>query len=216
MPKRDPLTPIDMEERIKLPVVWFVVLGLVGAGIVLHIVLAFVIGGGLLIWPFVFAVCVLLLINQAAEENGAGVPPFQAYAMFVGTLVGLFLFVMLVSKTINPWLLIVLVIGAGVYVVRDWGMRKKRQIEIDRRRAAGLCLRCCQPVTNGAEDVCENCGLPVNQERMDLFRLGRAMSMKDRAGDKMRQSLTGSGPKRADIKFQNLQQARAAHYKRRK
>ena len=71
MPQRkDFTTPIEMDEKLRLPKVWLVVLGLVGAGIVLHIILAVCGLSGLLIWPFIFAVCVLLIISDAAESTG--------------------------------------------------------------------------------------------------------------------------------------------------
>jgi hypothetical protein len=211
-------TSVAVDEKIKLPVVWIIVLSLVGVGVVIHIILWYFLGSGLVIWPFVFSICVLLIINDAAEQTGGGMPALQAYGAFFGTLIGLFLFIMLVSKTINPWILILAVIGSAFYLVRDWKQRKQKQLEINRRREAGLCVRCCEPVTDGLEDFCLNCGMPVFPERLDLFRLGRAIAMRaeSRPGS-ARQVLTGTKPNRSDAKLQNLQnQQRAAKYNRRR
>jgi hypothetical protein len=211
--KRDPLTPIDLEERVHLPIVWLIVLGLVGVGIVAHILLAIYSSGGLIVWPFIFAVAVLLIVNDAASQNAAGVPPFQAYALFFGTLLGFFLFVFLVSQTINPWVIVILVIGVSVYLGYDWNKRRAHERELARRRLAGLCIRCLQPVKSGIEDECQNCGMPVNPERLNLFRLGKAISNKAQS-TRARQTLTGGGPTKADVKLKNLQQTRAYRYKR--
>jgi hypothetical protein len=200
-----------MEDKLRLPKVWLVVLGIVGAGILVHIVLWIVGISGLLIWPFLWAVCVMLIISDAAESSGGGVAPVVAYASFFGTLLVAFLFVLLVSKTINPYVLLAMVIGAAVYLAKDWKKRWEREREIERRRAAHLCLRCMQPVSDGIEDICENCGLPVNPERMNLFRLGKAIQNKSQK-QHTRQILTGTKPSKAEAKFQ----AKAATYRKKK
>ena len=164
--------------------------------------------------PFIWAVCVLLIVSDAAESTGGGIAPTAAYLSFFGTLIGVFIFVILVSKTVNPYVLIALVIGAAIYLAKDWKQRWEREREIERRRAAHLCLRCMEPVSDGIEDICENCGLPVNPERMNLFRLGKAIQNKNR--NDTRQVLTGSKPTKADAKFAAKQQVRAATYRKKK
>src|SRR5450432_1671751 len=107
--------PTVKKEKARLPLVWWIIIGMVIVGFFVNIFMR----GGLVVWPFIFAVAVLLIVNDASDKNAVGVPPFQAYALFFGVLLGFFLFVMLVS-TINPWLLMLLVVAAGVYVARDW------------------------------------------------------------------------------------------------
>src|SRR4051794_3747250 len=97
--RRDFTTPIEMDEKLRLPKVWLVVLGLVGAGVVVHVLLwtwtkSF--SQGAIIWPFIWAVCVLLIVSDAAESTGGGIAPTAAYLSFFGTLLGVFLFVVLV------------------------------------------------------------------------------------------------------------------------
>ncbi|HVT89551.1 MAG TPA: hypothetical protein VHD56_11910 [Tepidisphaeraceae bacterium] len=215
-PKRDPRTPVEMEDLAKIPAIFLYVCGIVGAGVVVQILMwIFGIGGGLVIWPFIFAVCVLLIINDASSSNAVGVPPLQAYAFFFGTLIAIFGFVFLVSKTINPWIIIAGVVGIGIYLANDWKKRKLRELEIARRRAAGLCVRCAEPVGSELDDVCHNCGLPVNAERLNLLRLGRAIANKG-GSQRAREAISGKSPDKGKAKLANLQQqTRAYKYKKR-
>lgn len=213
--QRDPRTPIKVDEHATIPKVWLTVLGLVGVGAVLHIILIFILGTGLVIWPFIFSIAVLLMLNDAADQSGGGMPAIQVYGMFFATLVGTSLFVFLVSAAIPWWFVLLLIIGATVYVIRDWKERKEKDRELERRRLAGLCVKCCTPVTSGLEDLCPNCFHPVNAERLDLFRLGRAISNKAQSNpSNARQVLTGTKPTRGDAHLANLQNQRAARYKK--
>jgi hypothetical protein len=197
-------TSVKVDEHAAVPKVWLVVLGLVAAGAFFHIFMWFFNAGGMVIWPFVFAVSVLLVVNDASERNAAGFPPFQIYALFVATLVVMFVFVWMVS-TINLWLLAVLMIGVIVHLFRDWQEKKERELEIKRRRLAGVCVRCKTKVSDGLEDVCPNCLTPVHQERLDLFRLAKAINMmKIQRPDSTRAVLSGSKPSRSDVKMHNL------------
>ncbi|MGH7176278.1 MAG: hypothetical protein ACREJC_02755 [Tepidisphaeraceae bacterium] len=197
--KRRANAPIKVEERAQVPVVWLVVVGLVIVGLIVNIFMV----GGLVIWPFVFAVATLLIVNDAANRNAVGVPPIQAYGLFCAVFLAFFLFVALVS-TINPWLVVMFALAVGVFLVRDWKRRRDRQRDIARRRMSGCCVRCDSPVGSGIEEVCENCGLPVNPDRLSLFNLGRMIETRAR-GANARQVLTGGKPSRSDLKMQKLQ-----------
>lgn len=217
MEQRDPrITPVKTNEVAKVPKVVLYIFGIVGAGMVTQIIL-WITGtdGGLVVWPFIFAVCVMLAINDAAAQNAVGVPPFQAYGLFFGVLFGLFGFVFIVSKTINPYLIFLLVIGSAVYLVKDWKHQKMLQREFERRRLAGVCVRCCEPVTSGPEDVCFNCGRPVNPERMTLLRLARAVQNMARS-DVARHTIAGTGPDKYKTKLNKLQEQNKAYKWKRK
>jgi len=213
--RRDPRTPIQMQERVQFPIIWLVVIGLVAAGFVVHLAVSLLGGGGMVVWPFVFAVCVLLIVNDASNNNAVGVPPLQAYGLFFGVLAAFFAFVFLVSSTINPWLIVVGAIATGAWLVYDWIGRQRRQRAIDRLRMQGLCVRCQTPVSNGRDDVCPNCFLPVNPERMNLFRLGLAIANKSRS-QTARQVLTGRKLGRTQLKEQALRTrlAKPASYRK--
>lgn len=201
-----------MEERVKLPMIWFIIMGLVVVGFIANLTINIFASGGLSVWPFIAAVSLLLVINQASDENAVGVPPLQAYGLFAGVLVGFFIFVALVSR-INPWVVVALTLGAGAWLVYDWKLRLDKQRELQRRRLAGLCVRCLTPVKDGLDEFCPNCDLPVNPERLNLFRLGKAIANKAQSG-KTRAVLTGQKPGQVHKKLQNLQQARAYKYKK--
>jgi Ca2+/Na+ antiporter len=200
--------PKTAEEKTHLPIVWWIIIGMAIVGFFVNIFLR----GGLVVWPFIFAVAVLLVINDASEKNAVGVPPFQAYALFFGTLIAFFLFVMLVS-TINAWLVILLVIAASVYVIRDWKIRREKRNALDKLRLAGLCVVCKTPVGSGVNDACPNCGTLVNPERLNLFHMGRAISMRAQSNN-ARQVLSGNKPGRTQVKAQKLQQQRGYRYKK--
>src|SRR5262245_7962878 len=123
--KRDPRTPIEMQDRVKLPISWLVIMGLVAAGFVANLTINIFASGGMSVWPVIIAVIVLLVINQASDENAVGVPPLQAYSLFFGVMLGVFAFVFLISKTINPWVIVALTIEVAVYLAYDWTQRKR-------------------------------------------------------------------------------------------
>lgn len=204
-----------MEDVAKVPKVVLYICGIVAAGMVTQIVFWIMgIAGGLVIWPFLFAFCVLLVINDSASQNAVGVPPLQAYGFFFGTLVGLFTVVFLISKAINPYLIILLVVGAAIYVANDWKKQKLRNRALAARRMAGRCVKCNEPVTSGPEDICEHCGTPVHAERMSLLQIGRAVQNMKR-GDVARQNIGGTAPDKHKAKLGKLQeQTRAYKYKK--
>lgn len=208
--------PSVEDDRARLPIVWFIVIGLVVAGFIANLTVNLFASGGLIVWPFVFAISVLLILNDASSRHGVGVPPFQAYLLFFGILIAFFLFVALVS-TINAWLVVALTIGVGFYLAWDWARRKRWQLEIDRRRLAGLCVKCLTPVRSGLDERCPECGLLVNPERLSLFQLGKAISLRAQTS-RARQTLTGKGhkPTKGELKIKRMQESRAYSYKKRK
>jgi hypothetical protein len=200
--------PVAVNEEHAIPPVIIVVLVMVALGIIIPILIP----GMMVLWPFVFATSVMLLVNDASDRSGAGVPPFQAYGLFFGTFIVFFVFVALVS-TINLWLLGILLIVGAYYVVRDWKRRKQREAEVIRRRMAGVCVRCLEPVSNEVDAICGNCMLPVHSERLNLLRLGRAIANNARS-QHSRQVLSGKTPNKAQAKLNSLQQQRAYRYKK--
>ena len=169
--------PETHEKPPTIPVTHLVIIGLVALGCIVNLFLPH----GIVVWPFVFAVSILLLLNEASDRNEVGVPPLQAYALFFGVLVVFFIFVLLISKAINPWLLILLSIGATWFVIRDWKQRRERNAEIDRLRALGLCVRCKTKVGDDPNAECANCGLAANPERLRLFYLAKAVKFQGRS-----------------------------------
>jgi hypothetical protein len=194
------------DNDMKLPVVWLVVIGMAVAGFFLNIFMR----GGMVVWPFIFAVAVLLIVNDASDRNGVGIPPLQAYGLFFGIIVALILFVALVS-TINPWVVVALTIAAAIFVARDWVKRKSKDREYARRRAAGVCVRCCTPVGKALDEECSNCGLPVHMERINLARLAKAIGMKG-GNINPRATLLGKKPGKIDQTAAKLARRREARF----
>jgi hypothetical protein len=196
--KRDPLSPIKMRDEHDLPMVWLIIIGLVIFGFIATFTINLFASGGLVIWPFIFAVSVLLLLNEASDANGVGVPPLQAYGLFGGIIVVFFLFVALVSR-INPWVVILFTLAAAAFAMNDWRQRQIKQREMEKRRLAGVCVRCLTPVGKEIDEECSNCGYPVNSERVSLMRLGRAIAQRSDS-TKMRAVLGGQKQQQAPKK----------------
>jgi hypothetical protein len=202
--------PTTQPERAAIPVTWLVIVGLVIVGALVNIFLP----GGVVVWPFVFAVSLLLIVNSASERHGVGVPPFQAYALCFGVLLVFFVFIALVSR-INAWLVVVLTILAGGYLLQDRSVRRHRARVLDVRRAAGLCVRCATPVGRGRDDVCPRCGTPAHPDRVNLFHLGNAIRQNARfTASGARQVLSGTKPSRSDVKANTLLGRRSTAHKR--
>ena len=217
MPSPDPATdridhtislPTTQDEKAAVPIMWLVVVGLVVVGALINIFLP----GGVVVWPFVFALSLLLIVNDVSDRHGVGIPPFQAYALCFGVLLVFFVFVALVSR-INAWLVVVLTILAGGYLLQDRSVRRHKARVVDVRRAAGLCVQCATPVGRGRDDFCPRCGMPAHPDRVNLFHLGNAIRQNAQFSG-ARQVLTGRKPSRSDLKAQNLLRQRAGHHKR--
>jgi len=153
---------------------------------------------------------VLLVVNDASDRNGVGIPPLQAYGLFFGIIVVFFLFIALVS-TINPWVVIGLVIAGAIFIALDWVKRKSKDREYAKRRAAGVCVRCCTPVGKALDEECSNCGMPVHMERITLARLAKAIGMKGGTINP-RQTLLGKKPGKIDQTAAKLARRREARF----
>lgn len=187
LPPRDPLKPIEVQEHHDLPIVWLIIAGLVVAGFIANLTIDIFASGGLTIWPFIFTISALLIINDFSDKHGAGVPPLHAYGLAMGVLVFFMAFVYLISH-VNPWVLMTLVAVLAVFVGRDVQQRKLRDLEIARRRMNHLCIKCLEPVTGEIDALCPNCLFPVHPERLTLMQLGRAISSRGR-GKRVREML---------------------------
>jgi len=126
---------------------------------------------GWTVWPLVLAFGILTLINEAADRNGQGIPPFQVYAFFLGAGAA-WIVLVLVLCTIHP---IVLIIGmaAVLYRVAEAILKQReRDRLIAYRRAQGLCLHCGEVYDPNAV-FCESCGEEPNPEEAILKRVAQ-------------------------------------------
>jgi hypothetical protein len=111
---------------------------------------------GWAIWPAICVAGFLSMVNEAADRNGQGVPPFQVYASLVGLVVG-WIVITLVFSMFNPIVLLIGAVALGYQCARAWVQERERNRLIEARRASGECVHCGQVVTN-RNGVCEHCG----------------------------------------------------------
>jgi hypothetical protein len=129
---------------------------LVLALVALGVVVSLTVSHGWAIWPFVVVAGFLSMVNEAAERNGQGVPPFQVYAFFGGIVLA-WIVVVLIFSVVNPIVLLVGLVALGYQCARAWVQERERNRLIEVRRASGECVHCGQVVTN-RNGVCEHCG----------------------------------------------------------
>ena len=113
-------------------------------------------------WPVVLAAGLLVVVNEAADRNGEGIPPLTVYAFFGGA-VALWLGGMMLVSLFNP---VVLLLGVGLlgYQCGRGYMRTRERRELmNRRRMAGECVHCGEPVVDG-ETYCNSCGELANPD----------------------------------------------------
>lgn len=142
---------------------------IIGALIVIGAVLNIFLAHGWTVWPFVMAAGILTLVNEAAERNCQGLPPFQVYLIFCAAL-ALWLATCVILSAINP---LIFLIGVAAVLYRC-GQAYVKQRERDRlvatRRAQGLCI-VCGSTYDPNYTFCENCGDEPNPEQAMLKRV---------------------------------------------
>jgi hypothetical protein len=111
---------------------------------------------GWTVWPFVAAVGMMLMVHEAADRNGQGVPPMHAYALITSSM-SAWLVVVMVLSVVNPIILLAGVIAVAFYGVQGYIKIRERQKLLFQRRKDHLCIHCGHPV-NDAVAFCEECG----------------------------------------------------------
>ena len=61
---------------------------------------------GWTVWPIVLAASLMLLIHEAADRNGVGVPPLMVYSFFGGVVI-FWLIGIAVLSLLNPIILLI-------------------------------------------------------------------------------------------------------------
>jgi hypothetical protein len=124
---------------------------------------------GWTIWPLIPVMAAMIVINEAAERNDQGVPPFQVYG-FVVVVIGVWLLgVIIMSKV--PLFIQLIGVGALVwYTIDGWVKGRRRAILIAQRRAEGCCIHCGVEV-DPYDTFCPECGLEPDPGRTEQQRL---------------------------------------------
>jgi hypothetical protein len=140
-----------------------------GVLVVIGIFVSLIFTHGWTIWPFVMAGGIMLMVHEAADRNGTGLPPLHVYAWVAGVMAFWTLVVILLA-VVNPIILLLGIAGLGYYSAQ--GYLKQRQIirRRDERRMAGLCIHCGNPVDPRLV-YCGNCGLEPNPDAATLQRI---------------------------------------------
>lgn len=131
---------------------------------------------GWTVWPFAAGISIMVLINEAADRSGQGVPPLQVYALFGGVLLG-FLVLMFVLSATNPFIILLGIMGLLYYCGRGYLEGRKREQLIAGRVAENLCVHCGEPA-DYSMGYCEACGNDPNPSVTQLKRV-QAVSQKN-------------------------------------
>ena len=142
---------------------------IIGAIIIVGAIINLIFARGWTIWPFVAAFGFLTYINEAADRNGQGIPPFQVYAFLIGGVTAWIVLVLFLSS-INPLILIVGFMAVGYRGAQAYLRQRERNLLIASRRAEGLCLH-CGAVNNPDAPFCESCGEEPNPDNALLRRV---------------------------------------------
>lgn len=137
---------------------------------------------GWTVWPVVMAAGMLLLIHEAADRNGEGIPPLYVYGFFIGAIATWLLFMTLLS-IVNPVILLIALIVMGYYCALGYIKQREHKRVVLKRRMAGLCIYCAAPADYDLA-YCPNCGREPDPDDAQLKRVAHAprpAGIKDKA-----------------------------------
>ncbi|MGD0463574.1 MAG: hypothetical protein ABSB74_13900 [Tepidisphaeraceae bacterium] len=153
--------------RLDLRASHIIVAAMIVAGALTNIIVAH----GWTVWPFVGAFGILTYINEAADRNGQGIPPFQVYAFFFGA-VALWILMVIFLSTINPVVVILGIIAMGYRAGQAFIRQRERDRLIAARRANGLCIHRGESFDPNVL-LCESCGEEPNPDEALLKRVAQ-------------------------------------------
>lgn len=172
---------------VTLDLRWSYVAGaaLLGIGLLVNVWLPH----GWIIWPFVFIVAVMMMVHEAVQRTGQGLPPTQVYLMFASGLT-IWLGLVAAMVAVGP---IVLLIGSTVIIYYGaQGMIRniQRQRLIARRREEGRCIHCGELVDPNMA-FCESCGEEPDSE---VLQRVAAIVRGAHCGQRVRETLAPESP----------------------
>jgi hypothetical protein len=129
----------------------------------------FLLPNGWTIWPLIPAMGAMIVINEAADRNDQGVPPFQVYA-FVLFVIGVWVAGVFIMSHVPLFIQLTGVGALAWYSIDGWIKGRKRAIVIDQRRAEGCCIHCGVEV-DPYDTFCPECGLEPDPGRTEQQRL---------------------------------------------
>ncbi len=156
---------------------YLTIFGMMAAGALIN----FFMPHGWTVWPVVMMVGMMLLIHEAADRNGEGIPPIFVYGFFIGAMLTWFL-LMAVLSTVNPLILVIGLVAAGYYCALGYIKQREHKKLVIQRRMAGLCIYCGTPADLDLA-YCPKCGREPDPEDA---RLKRVINAPRSEGDKKR------------------------------
>jgi hypothetical protein len=127
------------------------------------------VANGWAIWPFVLAASILTLINEAADRNGQGVPPFKVYAFFGGVVI-VWIVLLAILSTLNPLIWLVGIAAISYRFIQAYLQQRERKRLIQKRTEEGRCLHCGE-IYEPNTLLCETCGEEPNPDAAMLQRV---------------------------------------------
>jgi len=155
----------------------------IGVLVVVGAVLNVVLPHGWTVWPIIMAVGGMMMVHEAAERNGQGVPPGHAYAFIFGALFT-WLFVGILLSGVNVFVLVLGLVGVFVYATQGYIEGRKREYLRAERRREGLCIHCGMRFNPGLE-MCDHCGEEPDPLTTQLSRVA-GVARNRRNVDRMR------------------------------
>jgi hypothetical protein len=120
-------------------------------------------------WPFVMAASILLMVHEASERNGTGIPPLYVYAWVAGVM-AFWILVVTVLTVVNPFILFAGIAGLGYYCGQAY-LKQRQCIRLrESRRLANLCIHCGHAI-DPRNVFCDHCGLEPNPDAATLQRI---------------------------------------------
>ena len=159
----------------------------IAAMLVVGVLVNWLLPNGWTIWPLIPVIGMLIVVNESADRNGQGVPPFQVYAFF-GAVALIWLVGVIILSKVN---IFVQLLGLGVmvyYSAQAYLKNREQQRIITERRNEGCCVHCGEPA-DPAATICEECGLDIDPERTSQQRTA-SISLYGKKTDRARSVLT--------------------------
>jgi hypothetical protein len=132
-------------------------------------------------WPFVLAAGIMLMVHEAADRNGTGLPPLHVYA-WLGGVMAFWTLLVCVLAVVNPFVLMLGIAGMGYYCGHAYLKQRQRIRLRESRRLANLCIHCGHPIDPRLV-FCDHCGQEPNP---DAAVLQRILSVPRSAADRQR------------------------------
>jgi hypothetical protein len=131
---------------------------------------------GWVAWPAVLAIGMMVMINEAVDRNGQGLPPLLVYGWFALVIIG-WVVLAFVFSAIAPILFFVGVPALAVFGFVTWRRERRAELLAEQRRADGRCANCGEAVDHNF-GLCGNCGKEVDQFVTLLARVRTAVGAK--------------------------------------